>query len=311
MKMWLRLSPGALALALLLWGAGPRPAGAAEPLVTSFSDFWGQDDSQPRVGTDVAIEAGVLYYDPAWRLLFLQDATRMFYMAVPADGFPILQGQRVRLTGRIAETNGERSIGEPRFEIIPGEAIPEPVALTIRELAAPDPPGTWVVTEGTVRWLSDQNGPLEFTLSDGTNQINCIWREFPRDHLDRWRHARVRVQGVQAARQQDGKPAGGQIFIPRLQDVELIEPAAEGTVSELQVSEVWPRPSEPPVVAQRVRITGDFQRQIENGLLVVRADAGRVLVESRQPFVVPAGTAVFAEGLPAMVAGSPRLQVGS
>lgn len=97
----------AAARAVSAYGAAPAPVVAEQrPLLTKYHDFWVLDEAARQRVHDVRFEAEVLFCDPYWRVMWLENEGMPLYCNTGAASFPLRPGQRVLLECQVLPTRG-------------------------------------------------------------------------------------------------------------------------------------------------------------------------------------------------------------
>jgi len=283
-------------LAGCLWGAA-LVAGEVMPPVTSFAEYRSLATQPEPSSRPVRIEATVLYYDPSWRVLFLQDDSLGHYLDVPGEGFPIESGRRVRLEGHAERTATGVALTAPSFTVLAEAPMPEPVAPGFDALQAGGHPNTWVTLSGNIRWLRELGTVLEGALTDGTNQIAFIWKGGGVEKLHDWIDAKVSLRGAAALNFENGRLTGRRLFVPRAEDVVVIERATDNPfahpirpIDSLRTPGVGRGPGVVHVLGTVV--------SVRSNTLQIRDDSGTVLVRPVHPTEFAPGTLVDVVGHP-------------
>ena len=86
--------------------AAPAVAETPRPLLTNYNSFWNLDEAARQREHDVRFEAEVLFYDPVWRVMWLENEGMPLYCNTGSAVFPVRKGQRVRLECRVLPTRG-------------------------------------------------------------------------------------------------------------------------------------------------------------------------------------------------------------
>ena len=86
--------------------AAPAASDDPRPLVTRYNDFWNLDEAARQRVHEVRFEAEVLFYDPLWRVMWLENEGMPLYCNSGTATFPVRAGQRVLLECEVLPTRG-------------------------------------------------------------------------------------------------------------------------------------------------------------------------------------------------------------
>ena len=115
--------------------AEPPAVAEARPLLVNYRSFWNLDEPARHREHDVRFEAEVLFCDPLWRVMWLENEGVPLFCNTGSVAFPLRAGQRVLLECRVLPTRGFEPM-DLRLTVV-GEAPPRtpPVITGHPELA--------------------------------------------------------------------------------------------------------------------------------------------------------------------------------
>ena len=91
--------------------AQPTPDGELQiGVITSIRQFWNLSAEERTRSHSYRIECDVLFYDAAWKNLWIHDGAEGAYAAVGATKLPVASGQRVVVTGTFEPPNQDLSL---------------------------------------------------------------------------------------------------------------------------------------------------------------------------------------------------------
>ena len=183
------------------------------------------------LGRPVRVEGVVTYADPAWSLLFVQDADQGIFVQMRGLSIDVRLGDRVVVEGRSAPGDFAPMIESPRVTRVGPGRMPAPARPTLQELLTGDWDSQVIELDGIVRGIhppsESKNHHLLFDVSVGTwrvmAQLPGTWSgPLPQHLVD----AAVRIRGVAGTRfNQQRQLVGLQLFIPSLDMVTALAPS--------------------------------------------------------------------------------------
>ena len=207
------IEAAALLCLLFLLGCGQR----ATPRKLSLKEVAAIDSGASFHKTRVETSAVVLYFDPEWHLLFVEDGGAFLYIAPPPD-LKVNAGDRVRIVGDTSSTEGIESAD---IQVVGrGDPLPQPVSANPHNFAAVA--SEWVRLTGEVRWTGFKNGRAAIQLSSQNVEFPVYVVDANANDLPPI-GSRVSVTGVVAAQRRDGKTTGAQILSPSLRSIDVLE----------------------------------------------------------------------------------------
>lgn len=283
--------PGILCAWQVCGAASPEP-------VTSFRDFYALTDAPGMTNRPVEIQAAVLYYDPAWHVLFLQDDTAGFYLNVPPSGFSIEDGQLARLTGHIKRGTDGFTIGDPKFAILQQLHEETPQRLGFDQIQGDEYANRWVETTGRILWLDTASGVLQGSLSDGASELQFVCHDRINDNINGWLGTTATVRGAVSMTYKDGKRVGATLFVPKRTDIKIAALNTNGP----SAMPVTPLASlsrrQTNTLLKPVRIHGFVDASKPGVSLHVRDQTAGILLQTSYPTELANGTQVDAIGRP-------------
>src|SRR5579872_5317447 len=137
--------------ALLALSSGCKHAEQSRAL--TFQQIFAEDSVPAKRGRHAVTTGVVVYSDPLWRLLLIQDGTGGIYMDPPAMEFHA--GDRVQITGTTADPG--KFLENPEIRLISTGEMPAPAELATASQFS-DYPSTFARVPATVRWSGIRNG---------------------------------------------------------------------------------------------------------------------------------------------------------
>ncbi len=213
------------------------------------------------------IEGTVLYSDPAWSLLFVQDGQRTIRLDV-GQGARLPLGRRIR--AHIAPTGHDDGSTVARVEDL-GDVMP-PVARTFR----PTVPG-WVSVEGTVQRVWIDADRLRFALVAGGYRLIAVLPVAPSEADYSILGTKVRAVGVLADVEGSRQLLGAAtLWIPSRQTLTILTPATPAEeLPERTIADVLRRPTHGRGT-ERLRLWARIESALSAERVVLRDDTGTI-----------------------------------
>ena len=124
-----------------------------EPVITSIQQFWNLKAEQRKLPQKLQLECLVIYFDSAWKILFVQDTEgNTAYIPYGNNSFPFSFGQRILATGPLDPPNADISFARAVIEE-KGRGTPEPISIAGKLGEAAQFAGRYVTVEGRVESL--------------------------------------------------------------------------------------------------------------------------------------------------------------
>lgn len=245
------------------------------------------------------IEGTVLFADDAWSIRFIHDGTAGMFFDSETLPIKVDIGQKIRLTGSV-NTAGfapilwvSNSVG-----LGPG-SWPDPVQPAFDQFLAGQFDSQWIELGGTIEMVGRIDGHNRLQLA-GPAGITPVY--FPAALTNplpaSWVGARVRLRGVTGTEFNSHQQLKGvQLFVPRLSDVEIVEPAETDAFSlplrSLNQLLIYDRTARP---HGRVRVQGTVTHQIGDGSFHIQAEGHGLQIMPAQPLKLSIGDRVSAVG---------------
>ncbi len=99
-----------LRLLCLAWLTAAALHAQPAPVITSIQQFWGMSPVQKSQPQDFVLDCTVTYFDPFWRILFVQDLTGMgAYVPYGDNPYAFKAGEAITARGRFIPPNADIS----------------------------------------------------------------------------------------------------------------------------------------------------------------------------------------------------------
>lgn len=265
-------------------GAADVPSTPSETdPVRTIRQFWDLTSEQKREPRQFEIHCCVTYYDPAWRLLFIQDeaGAGAYVPLAPSNIFPFKAGQRLFIFGRYAMTSDNFSVDGATLTV-DGAGFPKAIDIVRRIGDSVQFMSKFVTLEGLVdhyRRLPPRH--LEMTLSvEGKAMVVWLQRELT-DPIPNLSDAYVRVSGVYNSQLgPNGALQYYSLLVPEISYLQVIGRLDNDPRFNQPVQPIGGLAKLP--AGQLVRITGEVKAQEAGHFVTIRDQTGQIDVMTAQ-----------------------------
>jgi two-component system, cell cycle sensor histidine kinase and response regulator CckA len=253
--------------------SGPTAAGLS---VTSIAQYWRLSPEQKAKPVEFRFECDVTYFDPMWRILFVQDAEGFgAYVPYGGNNFPFKAGERILATGIFIPPNADISFEHAVLtEKGPARTVPVPAVSLVTRVS--ELVNRLVVLEGFVdSYRLSGTDHLEINLSV---EGQCVVLRVPfsaGQSMPNLADATVRVTGVYNPKLgPDGQFYSLEIMVPDLNSLTIL--------SRLSDDPRFKQPIEPIAKlgalsrTDLVRIVGQVKAQELGRYLRLRDNSGQI-----------------------------------
>ena len=284
---------------ILIWIMVVASLAAAERAVTSVAEFYGLAPFEAAKGRPVRIEGTVLYEDPSWGLLWVQDKTAVLYHGLDNDADVPPVGHAVLINGRTHHDGTQNLIVEASFTDRGQQSPLEHVRLEEEHLQGKE--ARMVRHEGVVTEAEEVDGHGRMMVSFGADRhLQVFVRNSDKEAMESLLGARVDVGGLTAPVLGEVPIRGVPIhlFTRSMDEVRILIP---GTTNRFEVPYVS--------VGDLIQSFREDRTDLitTSGLFVERSGDMIIAEEEGARFMahVP-GEAVFEKGTWILVSGFPR-----
>ncbi len=140
----------------------------------TVSEVFNLSEEEAAKGYPVELDAVVLFSDPEWGGLFVQDRTGATYIDVHGTSTRYPQGARIRAEAVTAMVNFERTFLQPKITVIGHGTLPRPEQKSIAELDAGAAESHLVVTKGVMHPCNRDWGRVCFCIHDAKKEVRIF-----------------------------------------------------------------------------------------------------------------------------------------
>ena len=281
---------------------GPARAAAADlPTLTTSEQVRKLSRAESERGYPVQVRGVITFFDSDWSAVFVQDETGGIYTTANTGTQPLQTGQLVELEGQSAAGAYTRVVRAPVLRVLGTAPLPAPHTATFDTLARGSEDSRWVETTGVIRSVTNRTGWISAEAAAGSGRFKI---NFPRSlnatQPTNWVDARVKLQAVCAAVLNERRElAGFQLFCPRLDLVEIVEPAPDnafaGAASSIQNLRAIPGED---WTGHRARALGTVTFQRPGRSICITDPTGSLWVETTYAATLAVGDVVEVAGFP-------------
>ena len=297
---------------------GARAAASAGPrrLLTTAAAIKGLSANEAAAGHAVTLRAQITVIDPAWTVLFVQDATAgifVFTRSLTHPMPPCRPGDWVEIVGVTGPGEFAPTIAAHQMRVIATGALPRARAVSLHQLLSGGEDSQFVEMSGVVRSMArDDKDHLALELMNAHERIPAFVPSIAGQTLPAGLavDAVVRLRAVVGARFNAKRQIVGiQLFIPTTREIVVESPALRRSI---------PAAASPPSsgllnfagvdrAGRLVRIRGVAMVAREH-VLYLRDSEGSVEVHTAALETVKPGDLIDAVGFPTTGAYSPQLE---
>jgi len=277
------------------------------PIRHSVSEVFNLSAAEAARAYPVELDAVVLYSDPEWGGLFIQDATGATFIDVHGTTKKYPEGARIHISAVTTSTGSSLAIAQPKIVVTGHGTLPKPEPKTIAELDAGEAETHRVTTEGVLHPCERDWIRTCFRIHDGKKLAWIFLVQPDGPSAQSLIGATVRVTGV-AARHVDenNKRVAAEIYLNSLNDIQVETPPSSGFSSAIvPIHELRPTDADERFEGQR-HLRGVVLWQTP-GLLYLQDSSGTIFVETWKDLDVHVGDTVDAVGFSAPGAFGPAL----
>ena len=290
----------ARALGLLtLFISGPAHLAAAPELITSIQQFWDLSATHRRLETHpVELACTVTYFDPEWKILFVQDDTGIgAYAPYGGNPYPFKAGEAIVARGEFRPPNVDVNFEHVVVTARSGPKVPALDATeAVRQALRFD--NRYVVLEGFVdRFRRSDERHLQLQMSVNGESVLAWVLMPPKAPTPDLAERRIRIEGVYNPKiAPDGTLASLELMVTSTDKITLLTHLREEPAFKLPVTPISALSNLPST--QLVHVRGDVVSREPGRYLRIRDAGGQVDLMTGQMRPLLIGETVEAIGYP-------------
>ena len=221
---------GALLLPVFCSSQVSNSAGQRYP-VRTVGELQRLSAAQASLSIPVELEGVVTYSDPGWSLLFLDDPTGPLFIQVDGTKIRYPAGTHIHVSGKTAAKSGAAILVQPKIRVLGRGKLPVPERRTLAELNEGMGDSQLVVTKGVLQSCDMAWGRVCYRIFDGEIKAWVVLPEPNSPAAQRLIGSEVELKGAAGGHwDSSGKREAAQIFVDKLEDIEVRKLAATGAI---------------------------------------------------------------------------------
>jgi diguanylate cyclase (GGDEF)-like protein/PAS domain S-box-containing protein len=229
-------------LALCWVGALLQPAGLSaqkQRILHSIEEIYGLDAAQAAQGYPVELHVTVLYSDPEWGMLQMQDETGHMFLEVAHDSPAYNPGTRLLIRAVTRPRGGKDPIERAQISVLGPGPLPPALNRSVQELDSGNLSAHLVSTEGVLRPCSRNWYRVCYQIREGKRAL-WVFVPAPEDAASRaLLGARVKVRGtIGAANDPAIAESHAQLFVTSLKEFQ-VESAARSFLAPADIGTLY------------------------------------------------------------------------
>ncbi len=273
--------------------AAPPPATASTPpelpAITHLSEFWAIPDAQKNLRHPFRLELTALYYDLAWKLLWVNDGSLDSYLPLESTSPRLKSGQHFILEGELVPSAG-LPLATARLTILPDTPRLQAIPATADFANSNRLKGHLVVVEGLVNSQSEVgNDHLQLELAVDGHPCTAYLPITESSPIPQAEGSVIRATGVYVPER-----AHPNLWIPSTAHFEILQWLDHDPRFTIPVTPIDQLPS----TGALAHVVGVVQSQKPGEQIVLRDNTGQVTVLTAMLRPLAIGTKVEAIGHP-------------
>jgi signal transduction histidine kinase len=281
-----------LSVSFVLWpvastlAADRVSATIALPLLTTLRQLQSLSITEARRNYPLRVRATVTFFDPHFRILFVQDDTAGAWVYRDFGTNHFHAGQLLELAG-VSDGVFGPALRPRSWRVIGTNALPEAYPVTYDQLASGREDAQRVQAHGVIRTMAYRKGFLRINVASGSENIPVYLPGFENAPLPLWLvGAQVEARGVCSMKLDgEGRVTGFWLYVANTNDLRVLRPGSPNpfALPAQPIRELWHYSNRRQSGAQiRVRGTVTFGATAER--LFIRDDTAPLQVRLRAPW---------------------------
>jgi signal transduction histidine kinase/CheY-like chemotaxis protein len=302
---WLRLSLLVVFGSIGLVSVACRQSSSAGklPTLTTVDQIRGLAPEEAEHGYPVQLRGVATYYDPAAKMLVVQDSTAGILIDASKAQIPITIGREVQVTGITSRDQSSNAVISSSLTVLDTGKMPPARPVSLEELGAANNLYRWVEAEGIVRAVATDNthGYLALKIASGDSdfQARVVSHDVVANPLAV--DFTVRIRGVaRPVFNWKQKPIRLQLLVPSFNEV-VIEDRGTDDPFSLPIRSIVSLVHLPNASASghRVRVQGVVSQR-SAGDLVIDDGTGIATIKTEEMATVQPGSRLDVVGFPSL-----------
>jgi diguanylate cyclase (GGDEF)-like protein/PAS domain S-box-containing protein len=280
-------------------GAGAQQAAPAQNqrVIGNLHDLYALSTVEAGRGYPIQLDVTVVYSDPQWGLLFVQDGAISTFLNAPENKQPYPLGAHLKVFARTGASPNGTAMVHPRIFLVGIGKPPEPQKTTLAQIDAGSVGGQWVQAVGVLHPCNEPRPRPCFRLFDGDKVVWMTVRDGQYSEMAGLIGALVNVRGVVTDyTDSSGKIVGRHLFVYSRQQIAVLEPPQPSYSAPLPISQLVPAMADERYV-RPVHIQGMVNWSSPD-LLSVQDTTGTVFVDRHDKAITQTGEQVDVLGFP-------------
>lgn len=296
----------------------PRPANSL-PILHTIQAVRGLTPEQAERRYPVDVRGTVTYYDRAWRVLFIQDATGGIYIDEKRRPLQLKPGDRIRVRG-VSDPGGYAPMISARnIDVENADSntsdLPAPRTVAFGRLLSGAEDSQWIKLAGRVQKASRSQRNLQLRVLHQGGEFDVVLMGLGKSlKTNKWIGAEIELTGVCGTRANVHRQATGILLhVPNLQHVKFLNVPPENpfNIPTTPLAKLLRFDAQEGEYPQPVKIAGQVTFVGTTGLASVQDNTRGTLIQFSTNSMPTIGHRIEVLGLPSAAGFSPTLTLSA